>query len=78
MIGTNKISIESKKYLKILQNLVLIKKMGLQEFTIIYPQAADHILTNTKKKIVECWLINPRLSDHPKIFCKRKTKRKCS
>ena len=54
MIGTNKISIESKKYLKILQNLVLIKKMGLQEFTIIYPQAADHILTNTKKKIVEC------------------------
>ena len=29
MKGTNKISIESKKYLKILQNLVLIKKKGL-------------------------------------------------
>ena len=78
MKGTNKISIESKNYLRILQNLVLIKKKGLQEFTIAHPQAADYILTNTKKKIVECWLINPGLSDHPKIFCKRKTKRKYS
>lgn len=54
MKGTNKISIESKNYLRILQNLVLIKKKGLQEFTITHPQAADYILTNTKKKIVEC------------------------
>ena len=46
MKGTNKISIESKNYLRILQNLVLIKKKGL---TRVHPHTSTSCWLHTNK-----------------------------
>ena len=75
--GTNKISSETKKYLRFCKTFGL--KQLIKSPTRAIPNTSTliyHILTNTKEKITQCGLINIGLSNHQMIFCLRKIKKK--
>ena len=75
--GTNKISLEAKKY------LWFCKSFGFRQIiksptrvTVSTSSLLDHILTNTNEKIAQWGLINVELSDHQMIFCTKKKQKK--
>ena len=74
--GTNKISLEAKKYLefcKTFQFKHIIK--SLTRVPLSTSSLIDHILTNTNEKIAQCGLINVGLTDHQMIFVQENRKR---
>ena len=74
--GVNKVSSETKKYLKFCKIFGL--KQLIKSPTRVTPNTStliDYILTNTNEKITQCGLIDIGLSDHQIIFCKRKIKK---
>ena len=74
--GVNKVSSETKKYLKFRKIFGL--KQLIKSPTRVTPNTStliDHILTNTNEKITQCGLIDIGLSDRQIIFSTRKIKK---